>query len=217
MFDVTPQERLALVVLSLLLTGGAVARHMTHRGDADGLQFSAESADTLGPSSGGSLRSRVEGDLAEQRLRSQPLGEGERIDPNLASAVQLDRLPGVGPALADRIVAHREIHGRFRTLDDLDAVSGIGPALLERISPNLTLGRGLAGSSRRPSGGLIDVNRATAAELESLPGVGPAIAARIVADRAEHGPFRNWEDLERIAGIGPRLRERIQAGARLGS
>lgn len=59
----------------------------------------------------------------------------QRIAVNEASSEELQRLPGVGPALAARIIAHREEHGRFRKLEDLDAVSGIGPALLEKIGP----------------------------------------------------------------------------------
>lgn len=51
--------------------------------------------------------------------------------------------------------------------------------------------------------GLIDVNRASASELEQLPGVGPVLAARIVADREENGPFGSVDDLERVSGIGP--------------
>lgn len=51
--------------------------------------------------------------------------------------------------------------------------------------------------------GLIDVNRASATELEQLPGVGPVLAARIVADREENGPFGSVDDLERVSGIGP--------------
>ena len=58
----------------------------------------------------------------------------QSIPVNDATAAELERLPGVGPALAARIVAYREQHGRFRNLEDLDKVSGIGPALLEKIS-----------------------------------------------------------------------------------
>lgn len=58
-----------------------------------------------------------------------------RVAINRATAEELQRLPGVGPALAQRILAHRQQHGPFRTLADLDAVSGIGPALLSRIGP----------------------------------------------------------------------------------
>jgi competence protein ComEA len=49
----------------------------------------------------------------------------------------------------------------------------------------------------------VDLNTATAAELDALPGVGPATAAKIVADRAANGPFRSVDDLMRVSGIGP--------------
>lgn len=49
----------------------------------------------------------------------------------------------------------------------------------------------------------IDVNDATAAELERLPRVGPALAARIVAWREKHGPFDSLESLRHVRGIGP--------------
>lgn len=48
----------------------------------------------------------------------------------------------------------------------------------------------------------LDVNQATLGELVHLPGIGPALAERILADRAENGPFRNLDDLGRIRGIG---------------
>lgn len=51
---------------------------------------------------------------------------------------------------------------------------------------------------------LIDLNTASAAELDLLPGIGPALAARIIEDRAAHGPFRSLDDLDRVSGIGPK-------------
>ena len=45
-----------------------------------------------------------------------------------ATAEQLDALPGVGPVTAEKIVAYREQHGAFRSVDELDAISGIGPS-----------------------------------------------------------------------------------------
>ena len=51
--------------------------------------------------------------------------------------------------------------------------------------------------------GPVDVNRASAAELDALPGVGPATAAAIVTDRERNGPFVGVDDLERVPGIGP--------------
>ena len=55
----------------------------------------------------------------------------------------------------------------------------------------------------------VNVNEADEATLaESLNGVGPKIAAKIVAYRKEHGPFRSAEDLMNVKGIGPRIIER---------
>lgn len=51
--------------------------------------------------------------------------------------------------------------------------------------------------------GPIDLNTATAEQLDALPGVGPATAAAIVQDRERHGPFASVGDLERVPGIGP--------------
>jgi competence protein ComEA len=45
-----------------------------------------------------------------------------------ATAEQLDALPGVGPVTAEKIVAYRQQHGAFRSVDELDAISGIGPS-----------------------------------------------------------------------------------------
>lgn len=59
--------------------------------------------------------------------------------------------------------------------------------------------------------GLLDPDRASAAQLTRLPGIGPTLAARIVADRESRGPFRTPEALLRVSGIGPRTLERIRA------
>ena len=58
---------------------------------------------------------------------------------------------------------------------------------------------------------MIDVNLADAAELASLPGIGPSLAAAILADRAANGPFPSVEALDRVKGIGPSTVERLRA------
>lgn len=60
---------------------------------------------------------------------------------------------------------------------------------------------GAAGGSS-DAGGLVDINRASAAELDALPGVGPSTAQKIVDDREANGPFSTPEDLMRVTGIG---------------
>jgi competence protein ComEA len=65
---------------------------------------------------------------------------------------------------------------------------------------------------RSPStiGGPLNLNTADAETLQTLPGVGPALAERIVAYRWEHGPFRTAEELLRVPGIGPKRWERVR-------
>ncbi len=75
----------------------------------------------------------------------RPAGETpSAVNVNTATAADLDRLPGVGPVLARRIVEHREARGLFRRLDDLLEVEGIGQKLLSRLKPLLRLDEGTA-------------------------------------------------------------------------
>ena len=55
------------------------------------------------------------------------------------------------------------------------------------------------------SAGLININSATASELDSLPGIGPALSARIIEHRETNGPFRTIDDLEAVKGISERM------------
>jgi competence protein ComEA len=155
----------------------------------------------------------------EERRRSTPLSPGELLDPNRVEAVELDRLPGVGPSLARAIVDSREREGPFRTLADLVRVRGIGPATLERIEGHLSLGTVPVGvrATQRSDGqkSRVRLDRATAAELESLPGVGPVLARRIVGSRRSDGPFDRVEALLRVRGIGPALLERLRPHVRI--
>ena len=62
-------------------------------------------------------------------------GAAAPVDLNAADQDGLDALPGVGPVLAGRILAWREQHGRFSSVDELAEVPGIGPKVLERLRP----------------------------------------------------------------------------------
>ena len=64
---------------------------------------------------------------------------GGPLDLNAASAADLDRLPGVGPATATAIVRYREQHGPFTSVEQLGEVPGIGPAKLDALRPLVTV------------------------------------------------------------------------------
>ena len=108
-------------------------------------------------------------------------------------------------------MADREARGPFQSLAGLDRVSGVGPKLLAVLEPYLAFsGRRPPGEARPPARGPVDLNAATAAELEELPGVGPALAGRIVSYRESHGRFADIGGLDAVPGIGPGLAERLK-------
>jgi len=65
-------------------------------------------------------------------------------------------------------------------------------------------GAGASGGTGVDSQGRVNINTADAAALETLAGVGPALAARIIAWREQNGPFRSVDELTAVSGIGPR-------------
>lgn len=64
---------------------------------------------------------------------------GQPIDINTADAATLEALPGVGPSLAQTIIADRAQHGPFQSISDLNRVRGIGDKLLAKLSPFISV------------------------------------------------------------------------------
>jgi competence protein ComEA len=87
------------------------------------------------------------------------------VNVNSAPAAELAVLPGLGPALAARIVDHRREHGPFETVEDLLDVPGIGPATLEAMRPHLRPPRRRAG----PPAAAVAVPAASAAPAAVHP------------------------------------------------
>jgi len=128
-FELTPGERRgALVLLALCVLGAAwdlAPRPAGTAPPAEALSPATALAPPAAPSAAG----------AGAATAVAP------VDLNTADAAELDRLPGIGPVLAGRIVAHRSTHGPFRSPADLLAVPGIGPRLWERLRPLVRAGR----------------------------------------------------------------------------
>ena len=69
---------------------------------------------------------------------------------------------------------------------------------------------GTGGTGGGISGGLVNLNRAGAAELETLPGIGPVLAADIIRFRQSNGPFQTIDELEEVPGIGPKTMQKLR-------
>lgn len=197
----SPTERRALVTLLIL----GVAGHLLRAGDGPGDLPGARMAALLDPAGDGDPLAHRDSSAELAR----PLGDGERIDADRADVRQLGRLPGVGPALARRIVANRESLGAFGGIGGLDRVPGIGPATLARLAPHLTFSGRAAEALTRDTIRLVSLNDASVAELELLPGIGAARARAIVAFRDSAGPFRHATELDRVPGISNALMKRL--------
>ncbi len=69
------------------------------------------------------------------RTKAKPLPAKEGININNATAEELTGLPGIGPAIAGRIVEYRQQKGKFSSVEDLANIKGIGPKKLEKLRP----------------------------------------------------------------------------------
>lgn len=121
MFHFTRQERWTLLILAVFLLIGM------------GFDFYQRNF----------AASRIHQIPAEQvnffQVKQQDLVLKEQINPNTADSERLQKLPGVGPELAEKIISYRQQQGYFAVPEDLRKVSGIGPATYKKIQPHLTL------------------------------------------------------------------------------
>jgi competence protein ComEA len=147
---ITSSEALAILGLATLMAVGSVIAHVDARrprvdpaayGTLDaaieaGARLSVEEALATLPDGSASAVEAPEPAPPARPAPRQILAPA-RLDPNTASSQALQRLPGIGPALAGRIIEHRELQGPFRSPRDLLAVKGIGPKTFERLEPYL--------------------------------------------------------------------------------
>ena len=209
------EPRAVLLLLALAVAGQAGRLILGHRGEPPGAILAPVPA--ADPSRHAARAQRL----------ARPLRPGETIDLNTASADEIARLPRIGMSLAKRIVQDRTTRGAFRDLAELDRVPGVGPALLDRLSewvafggnpvasatPEIAANPGISGAYATPGGapaeGLVDLNSASVADLEALPGIGKARALAILAYRRSHGSFAVLSDLGRVPGFGQSLIARL--------
>lgn len=126
-------DRRAAFLLSVLaLTGAGVRYALAPRAAAPG-DVALAPSDTPPPP-----RGRLQATARAAARLARPLLPGERVDLDRADVTEITRLPRVGPALAQRIVAWRTAHGPIGSLARLDSVPGVGPGLLEAVRQFVT-------------------------------------------------------------------------------
>ncbi|MDR7437902.1 MAG: ComEA family DNA-binding protein [Armatimonadota bacterium] len=163
-----------------LVTLGALAAALVAAGALAAVRRPAPPVRLIEPAPADAVVVQVDGEVVRPGLYR--LAAGSRV----ADAVQAagGMLPG----------ADTQALNLARLLRDGDRVT---------VPPRASLGPTGPGAP-------VNINTADAARLETLPGIGPILARRIVEYRNRHGPFQRLEDLLQVQGIGPRLLERLR-------
>lgn len=177
----TREERVALPerVAAPRVEGTGSTGSTEPPGDADGGD-PTDGVDASAP--GPSVVVHVVGEVASPGLVE--LMPGDRVDDAVAAA---------GGTTSDADLAGLNL---ARELVDGEQIRVPGPGeVVEPASGDLS-------TPPASAGGLVNVNTADAGQLETLPGVGPVLAARIVEHRASHGPFTRLDELVEVSGIG---------------
>jgi len=182
----TDQQRRALVFISLLGIGLALFLFSTTRGSAEAQEAPIPKL-SISPVAKNILV-HVAGEVKKPDV--YPLLEGSRV----ADAIKAAGGAKQGVDLSDINLARILVDGE-------QIYVGYQPKVISSSKSS---------SSKKSYSGIVNINRGTKAEFDSLTGIGPVIAARIISYRNQNFPFMSIEDLLKVSGIGVKTLARIK-------
>ncbi|CCO07900.1 helix-hairpin-helix domain-containing protein [Desulforamulus hydrothermalis] len=135
------------------------------------------------------------------------LPPGSRVNDALVRAVPLPEADVGALNLAEPLKDGRKLVVPLRQEQQQAALQTAPSSHQTAVAAGLSQPSGAPVSS---SGGLVNINTAGVAELDTLPGIGPALAERIIQYRQANGPFQTIEDLQNVSGIGEKKYAQLQ-------
>lgn len=205
-FSFNTRQRTGIWVLLIgiaLLIGGRYLWRIRKQEPANGVFLAG----------GEGQQAATEKQFARQGSRKQ----AHLIDINTADTAIWRSLPGIGPVLSRRIVRYRDAIGGFQEAEDLLRVYGLPEETFDELRPFLQVIKETKPPKRE--GALppkwvanepVDLNTADTALLNTLPGIGPTLAERIVKFRAAKKGFERVEELKAVYGLSPQTYAQLE-------
>lgn len=182
---------------SLMMTVGILAVMLT----LGGMAFGQTSAD---PSQGAGQSMQQGSAQGSSGTSGQEMGQRlDKISVNTASVQDLEKVPGLDRTVAQNIIDYRDANGPFKNIEELTKVQGIdNKQKLDPLRKHLTA--------------KLDLNIASADQLQRVPGIHQSLAQNIIRFREANGPFTSVDDLSRIQGIDNFKMEMIKKYVQVG-
>ena len=128
---------------------------------------------------------------------------------NQVTALDLDKISGIGTVLSNRIVKFRNTIGGFSSKSQILKVYGLKPEVVNRILKHYSLPKNNSDFKERETIPLKDINTATATDLQKINGIGEKLSARILKYRKQLGGFMFTDQLNEVYGLKPEVIQKL--------